>query len=640
MANPSPGMVAPFIFLLVMIAIAPFIAPKFWSKHYHHVAFLLSLIVVIYYLAALHDGARMLTTLADYVSFVALIGSLFTIAGGIFIDLKVEPSSRNGVLYLFGGGVLANFVGTTGASMLLVRPFIKLFGSDMHPFRMVLFIFIVSNVGGLLTPLGDPPLFLGYIKGVPFFWLLQTWQIVGAWIVTMCWLLAAYFLLDYVVENMSLPCLSDKPLPSPTTTPITDIEINIDDQGNFTESAVSLTFPSGQTEDTLGQGSIAPSIVDEKQGKQQPVLLLINDLGEESRTEDIEVESFHEHDNDDKLANGKDSSQDRIITTDIDAVLASTEKQKSDMEDKRQDDHLMAPLSSNKESSSFTPMSVGDASMEQESLSQGDSKQPPEKVWLKALRRKLSPVIHYTFHTKYATFKGLHNFFWLGIIIMLVLLQESAPVRNLSNDPSFTTMGNGLSWTSEEAANFVTSFIFAISMTITATLSHLLASEYAEHANELSYEPLLEVIFLFFGIFATMTPALDILQNNASSIGFKVPRTFYWGSGALSSVLDNAPTYINFLAAAMGLRGLSVDSQSDVQLMTTDSSLMPFVIAISIGSVFFGSCTYIGNGPNMMVKSIAISRGVSMPTFFEYIYKYSIPVLMPIFVVVGFAFVS
>ena len=110
-------------------------------------------------------------------------------------------------------------------------------------------------------------------------------------------------------------------------------------------------------------------------------------------------------------------------------------------------------------------------------------------------------------------------------------------MTDIAQDSAFTTMGNALGWSAAEAADFVMSFVFAISMTMTAFISHLLASEKAERANELSFAPLEEVAFLFFGIFATMTPALDILQVHANSIGFKVPRTFYGGSGALSSVL-------------------------------------------------------------------------------------------------------
>jgi Na+/H+ antiporter NhaD/arsenite permease-like protein len=167
------------------------------------------------------------------------------------------------------------------------------------------------------------------------------------------------------------------------------------------------------------------------------------------------------------------------------------------------------------------------------------------------------------------------------------------------------------------------------------------------------------VAILFAGIFATMVPALDWLELNAGSLGITTPAQFYWGSGMLSSFLDNAPTYLNFLSAAFGLHGLKVDNAMHMQAMlgtlspndlahlqtlhafgiqpvTADS--WKYMQAISAGAVLFGANTYIGNGPNFMVKSIAEQAKVKVPTFIGYMMNYSIPILIPIFAVIWYLF--
>src|SRR6266478_9802165 len=130
----------------------------------------------------MHNAPRMLTSMVEYIGFMALIGSLFVIAGGIHINMtgRSTPTVNTGLLAL--GAMLANVIGTTGASMLLIRPFLRINKYRVAPFQVVLFIFIVSNIGGALTPIGDPPLFLGYLKGVPFFWLLKVPQVLAAWL--------------------------------------------------------------------------------------------------------------------------------------------------------------------------------------------------------------------------------------------------------------------------------------------------------------------------------------------------------------------------------------------------------------------------------------------------------------------------
>jgi Na+/H+ antiporter NhaD/arsenite permease-like protein len=187
-----------------MIATGPLFYHHFWEKHYPKIAILLGLITVGYYLLVLHDTHTPLHTLDEYISFIALLGSLFVASGGILI--KIEKKSTpllNCIIFLFGA-VIANIIGTTGASMLLIRPFLKLNKDRIKPYHIVFFIFIVSNIGGALTPIGDPPLFLGYLKGVEFFWVIEhVWYI---WLPTVI----AVILIFYVIDSRNMPEVSDK----------------------------------------------------------------------------------------------------------------------------------------------------------------------------------------------------------------------------------------------------------------------------------------------------------------------------------------------------------------------------------------------------------------------------------------------
>ena len=146
-------------------------------------------------------------------------------------------------------------------------------------------------------------------------------------------------------------------------------------------------------------------------------------------------------------------------------------------------------------------------------------------------------------------------------------------------------------------------------------------------ANHFTFHPILEVSALFAGIFVTMLPALDLLRARGAELGIREPWQFFWATGALSSFLDNAPTYLTFLALAQGL-GLPAD------VVGVPASILA---AISLGAVFMGANTYIGNGPNFMVRSIAEERGVKMPSFGAYM-LYSGAVLIPVFVLVTVVF--
>lgn len=416
-AEPNPWFILPFGLLLFAIAAMPFIHRHFWEHYYPHIAVGLGAITVCYYFFGLQKYATIEHTAIEYFSFIVMIGSLFVVAGGIHIQVQGEAKPWANVLFLAIGAVLANFIGTTGASMLLIRPWIRMNKYRITAFHIVFFIFIVSNCGGCLTPIGDPPLFLGYLKGIPFFWPLQHLWL--EWLVVVLSLLVIFWVLD---------------------------------QRNF---------------------SRAPVEVREKE------------------------------------------------------TAAGSWK-----------------------------------------------------------------------------FDGLHNVFFIGVILVGVFL----PL-----------------WWRE------------LVMIAGALGSYFTTAKQVHQANDFNFHPIKEVAWLFVGIFATMMPALDYLQVHAAELGIDTARKYYFITGALSGVLDNAPTYLTFLTAAFATKGLSLENTADV--LRELQQFPDYVIGVSLGAVFFGAMTYIGNGPNFMVKAIAEHAKVEVPSFFDYILRYSLPILLPLLIVVGYLFI-
>jgi Na+/H+ antiporter NhaD/arsenite permease-like protein len=432
----NPLFIAPFLLLILGIAVMPFINRHWWEKNYPFVAFLLGLIVVLYYIGSLHNVPRLLGTAYEYISFISLIGSLFIVSGGIHIRMKGKSTPFGNVAILATGAVLSNFLGTTGASMLLIRPYLRINKYRIKPYHIVFFIFIVSNIGGALTPIGDPPLFLGYIKGIPFFWIIS--RVFNVWFITVSILLLIFLFMD--------------------------------------------------------------------------------------------LRNFHKE-------------------------KASIQKEAAELDE-------------------------------------------PEV-------------------------SGLHNIFFLFMILGAVFIKPPAPL-----------------------------LLREIIMWIAALGSYYTTKKQIHEKNDFNFLPIREVAILFAGIFATMIPALDWLELNAGKIGIVTPAHFFWATGMLSGVLDNAPTYLNFLTAAFGLHGASVDNIQHLQCMlglaTPEALGLPnplvenallitatswkYVQAVSVGAVFFGAYTYIGNGPNFMVKSIAEQAHVQCPSFFGYIFKYAIPILIPVII--------
>jgi len=406
---PSLIWIAPFASLLLGIAILPLAAPHFWESNLRKLAVSLVLGVPVLALYVLNAPDALLDTARDYLSFMTLLGSLFVISGGVLMDGDLEARPWVNTAFLGLGALFASLVGTTGASMLLIRPLLHTNSERTHVVHtIVFFIFLVSNIGGSLTPLGDPPLFLGYLQGVPFLWTLR---LLPQWLFTCVLLLAIYFIWDTWAHRR--------------------------------EAARSLL---------------------------------------------------------------------------------------ADREHRR-------------------PLRVTGA----------------ENLLLLA-----------------------------GIVAAAAFL--SAPWRETA-------------------------------MVALALLSWLRTSRHIRHANHFSLHPILEVAAVFAGIFLTMVPALDLLRAHGAALGVREPWHFFWATGVLSSFLDNAPTYLTFLALGQGL-----DMPDEVVGVPHR-----ILVAISAGAVFMGANSYIGNGPNFMVRSIAEARGVKMPSFGGYM-LYSGAILIPVFVIVSLVF--
>jgi Na+/H+ antiporter NhaD/arsenite permease-like protein len=184
----------PFGLLLLMIAIMPLKFPKFWENNKNKAAIsIITSLPVLFFLVAGHSR-ELVGIIEDYLSFIILLASLYIISGGILMtgDLRATPYINS--IFLVFGAIIANLIGTTGASMLLIRPLLKTNSNRKFVKHIpIFFIFIVSNIGGSLTPLGDPPLFLGFLKGVPFIW---TFNLFPEWLATLTLVIAIFFLMD------------------------------------------------------------------------------------------------------------------------------------------------------------------------------------------------------------------------------------------------------------------------------------------------------------------------------------------------------------------------------------------------------------------------------------------------------------
>jgi len=409
MSAPSLYSVLPFVAMLLSIAVLPLSCPHWWESNRNKGLVSAALALPVLAFHGLAHPEALVETALDYASFITLLAGLFVISGGIVLrgDLVATPAANTGFLAL--GGVLASVIGTTGASMLLIRPLLQTNRERTRvSHTIVFFIFIASNVGGMLTPLGDPPLFLGYLAGVPFGWTFRLWPIWGTMIVA---LLAVFFVFD------------------------------------------SFQF------------------------SREPLTAVRRD------------------------------------------------------------------------------------------------------------RRALEPL----------RLEGMLNGVWLAVVIGAIAFL-TAPWRELA--------------------------IFGSAIASLWTTAGSIRRD-----NRFSAGPMIEVAVLFAGIFVTMIPALELLRLRGAELSVVAPWQFFWASGMLSSVLDNAPTYLTFLALAQGMH-------LQAEVVGVSHAVLT---AISVGCVAMGANTYIGNAPNFMVKAIAEHGGVRMPSFFGYV-LYSATILMPLFLLITLLF--
>jgi len=433
----------PFAFMLLSIAICPLIMPEFWHHHFGKISGFWAAGLAVPFLIAFKGNAVyeiLHIVLADYIPFIILLWSLYTVSGGILLRGTLRGTPIVNTIILIIGTLLASWMGTTGAAMLLIRPFLR--ANDYRKnrtFMVVFFIFLVANVGGSLTPLGDPPLFLGFLHGVSFFW---TFKILPHMLTVVCILLVIYFILDtyhYRKEGVSAP---------------------------------------------------------EEEGVKEPLKL-----------------------------------------------------------------------------------------------------------------------------------EGIHNFLFLGGIVGAVLMSGIVDWGEIN------TLGIHRS---------IQDWVRDSLLILMGILSLVTTPIKIRDDNDFTWFPIIEVAYLFIGIFITMIPCLLILKAGSQGAlafltnGVTQPIHYFWVTGALSSFLDNAPTYLTFFNSALGAFYSGMTEGQAVPLLMTENSI--YLKAISAGAVFFGACSYIGNAPNFMVRSISEEAGTPMPSFFGYILKYALIFLIPVFVIVTFVF--
>ena len=195
-AMPDVGLfwAAPFAVLLLTIALLPIAAARLWDRFYGFIAVSLGLAAAIAYTLRFHAAVEVAGSVLLYLQFMSLVGALFIISSGLVVRIALPATPVANVLLLAVGSLLANVLGTTGAALVLIRPYLRMNQGRLRPFHVVFFVFLVANVGGALTPLGDPPLLLGYLQGVPFWWMLR--HAVGAWLMAVLCLLAVFYLWD------------------------------------------------------------------------------------------------------------------------------------------------------------------------------------------------------------------------------------------------------------------------------------------------------------------------------------------------------------------------------------------------------------------------------------------------------------
>ncbi len=426
--------IIPFALMLLAVAIFPLCLESWFCRNRNKaiVAAVLGIPTLVYLAVQFgHLGLdRAASTGHEYISFIALLFTLFTISGGIYLTGNAIATPKHNLGFLAVGAVLASLIGTMGASMVLIRPVLRANSDRTHSrHTIIFFIFAVSNVGGLLTPLGDPPLFLGFLRGVPFTWTLRLW---AEWLLVTGLVLLVYAAVEFFYY------------------------------------------------------------------RREPAEALRRDMAD------------------------------------------------------------------------YVPMRL----------------------------------------------KGGVNIALLALVIV-------------------TTIFSGPLGRAGEVIHFP--FIRELVYVVLALISVTLAPKGPRAANSFHWAPIVEVAVLFAGIFATMIPALALLEAKGGSIGVTQPWHYYWATGALSSFLDNAPTYLVFTSLAQGQMGVSSVGALTATHVVGGLTPAALLAAVSCGAVMMGALTYVGNAPNFAVKAIAEHTGLKMPSFFGYM-GYSLVVLGPIFAVMTVIF--
>ena len=432
--------IIPFVAMLLSIAIIPLISGDWWSRNMKWFSLGWSLVFLIPFsiVYSVHEGIfRLLeSVLLDYIPFIVLLYGLFVVAGGIAFKGTLAGTPKINSLLLLIGTVLASWIGTTGAAMLLIRPVIRANAWRKTKSHIMIFlIFLVANMGGCLTPLGDPPLFMGFQRGVPFTW---TFHLLPILLFNMALLFSIFYLLD----------------------------------NHFYKKEIA-------------------------EGR-SPV--------------------------------------------------------KEPMKETKEHIHI----------------------------------------------------------------EGAQNLIFIVMIILGVVANGILPEWI----PCFSN-GAGIPIFDDIVFPFAT-LAEIIIILAAAFLSLKTTSAHTRELNEFTNGPIIEVAVLFIGIFITMIPALILLKVHGAELGINQPWQMFWAAGALSSFLDNTPTYLVFLQTAGTLGAVQGISTS----VGTVSQVM--LEAISAGAVFMGANTYIGNAPNFMVKSIAEENNIKMPSFFGYM-GWSCAILIPTF---------
>jgi Na+/H+ antiporter NhaD/arsenite permease-like protein len=405
--DPAVWEIFPFLLTLVSLAVLPSAAHSLWERRGFRAAWAIVLAAPVVILALSRGaGPDVLHSAHDYVDFIALLGTLYVISGGVLVTGRLEGTPVVNSILLLLGSLLASFLGTAGASMLFIRPYLHANRRRKRVAHgLVLFIILVGNVGGCLLPIGDPPLYLGFLRGVPFFWTLTLWP---EWLLMVVVLIGIFF---------------------------------------FWDRRLFLREGFAHEEDA--------------------------------------------------------HSLERLRVT------------------------------------------------------------------------------------------GLVNF-----PILIAAIAAAAMLRGALRPLGLVACA-GLSW--------------------------YLTPKGLHEKHGFTFEPIEEIVFVFFAIFGTIVPALELLEHHASTVGIHTPRQFFWATGLFSAFLDNAPTYLTAFSLAKGFGQGGIAGVPEHLLR-----------GISLGAVFFGALTYVGNGPNFLVRGVAKARKVEMPGFFGYM-AVAGAILLPLLAFVSWA---